>query len=86
MRLTKNMPAVNRPLRAGVTVRQAQAELDTIAQRLETAYPDTNRGWRVRLVPLNDFIVGDVIICSLAEAGEGDDGDGDGDGDNEEIA
>jgi putative ABC transport system permease protein len=47
-------------LKAGVTVTQAQAELDTISARLDAAYPPTNRGWRVRAVPLTDFIVGDA--------------------------
>jgi len=47
-------------LRPGVTVRQAQAELDAISTRLEAAYPPTNTGWRVRAVPLTDYIVGDA--------------------------
>ena len=46
-------------LRPGVTVREAQAELDTISARLENAFPSTNRGWRVRAVPLLDDIVGE---------------------------
>jgi putative ABC transport system permease protein len=45
-------------LKKGVTLAQAQAELDTISARLDAAYPPTNRGWRVRAVPLTDFIVG----------------------------
>jgi len=44
-------------LKRGVTVRQAQAELDTISARLDAAFPDTNRGWRVRVVPLLDYVV-----------------------------
>jgi putative ABC transport system permease protein len=47
-------------LKPGVTAAQAQAELDTISARLEAAHPSTNRGWRVRAVPLTDFIVGDA--------------------------
>jgi putative ABC transport system permease protein len=47
-------------LKAGVTIEQAQAELDGISARLDAAYADTNRGWRVRAVPLTDFIVGDA--------------------------
>ena len=47
-------------LKAGVTVEQAQAELDTISARLDAAYPATNRGWQVRAVPLTDYIVGDA--------------------------
>ena len=44
-------------LKRGVTLTQAQAELDTISARLDAAFPDTNRGWRVRVVPLLDSVV-----------------------------
>ena len=44
----------------GRTVDEAQAELAAIASRLERQYPDTNRGWGVRIVPLLDSIVQDV--------------------------
>jgi putative ABC transport system permease protein len=47
-------------LSAGTTLDRAQAELDTISARLAAAYPATNRGWEVRLVPLTDYIVGDA--------------------------
>jgi len=39
-------------LKPGVTRQQAQAELDSIAQRLENDYPDTNRGHGFQLWPL----------------------------------
>jgi predicted permease len=39
-------------LKRGVSIEQAQAELSSIAGRLEAAYPDTNRGRGVRLYPL----------------------------------
>ena len=45
-------------LKPHVTLTEAQAELDAISARLDAAYPPTNRGWRVRAVPLTDFIVG----------------------------
>jgi predicted permease len=35
-------------LKPGVTIEQAQTEMSSIMQRLETAYPDTNRGRGVR--------------------------------------
>jgi putative ABC transport system permease protein len=39
-------------LKRGVTIDRAQAELSAIAQRLETTYPETNRGRGIRLFPL----------------------------------
>jgi len=39
-------------LKPGVTRQQAQAELDSIAQRLENDYPETNRGRGVQILPL----------------------------------
>ena len=47
-------------LKRGATVQQAQAELDAISKALESAYPETNRGWRVRVVPLVHFMIGDA--------------------------
>src|SRR5438552_1270198 len=47
-------------LKAGVTVAQAQADLDAIARRLEEQYPATNTGWSVRLVSLREQLVGNT--------------------------
>jgi putative ABC transport system permease protein len=47
-------------LRVGVTVEQAQQEMDDIARRQAERYPDTNRGWRIRVMPLRDRIAGDA--------------------------
>src|SRR5882762_1847998 len=46
-------------LRDGVVVEQAQAEMNTIAERLAKDYPDSNAGTGVVLVPLRTQIVGD---------------------------
>jgi putative ABC transport system permease protein len=46
-------------LREGVTVKQAQAEMRIIAERLAKAYPATNLGLSVRVEPLLDGINGE---------------------------
>ncbi len=50
-RLGYNFLSVAR-LRPGVTLQQAQAEMDTIAARLEKQYPETNEGIGVLVSPL----------------------------------
>jgi putative ABC transport system permease protein len=47
-------------LRPDSTEATAQAEMDTIARRLEAQYPDTSGGQGVRVTSLRDEIVGDV--------------------------
>jgi predicted permease len=47
-------------LKPGVTIAQAQADLDTIAARLTAEYPDSNTGVGVSVLSLTDQIVGDV--------------------------
>ena len=56
-RTARNVNAVAL-LRRGTTIGQARAELDTIAAGLEAAYPDTNRGFGVRIFPLRRSFVG----------------------------
>jgi putative ABC transport system permease protein len=46
-------------LQNGVTVRQAQSELRTIASHLASAHPVTNQAWTVRVEPLLDGINGE---------------------------
>lgn len=45
-------------LRDGVGVKQAQAELRTLAERMAQAYPATNAGWSAHVEPLLDGING----------------------------
>jgi putative ABC transport system permease protein len=59
-------------LKPGMTIRDAQAEMDTIAIRLEQQYAQTNAGNRVSITPLFDRIVGDirtVLLILLAAVG-----------------
>ena len=46
-------------LKPGVAVAKAQAELHTIAQRLEKQYPDSNEKVGAMVIPLKDQLVGD---------------------------
>jgi putative ABC transport system permease protein len=47
-------------LKPGVTIQQAQAELDGVAERLAQQYPRTNSGQTIQLVSLRDHLAGDV--------------------------
>jgi putative ABC transport system permease protein len=59
-------------LKPGAGVAQAQADLDTINQRLTQAYRETNTGWSVRIMKLQDQLVGNVrsslliLLCAVA--------------------
>ena len=52
--------AVVARLKPGVTLQQAQAEMDTISNRLAQQYPDDDKGWGATAIPLRDDLVGDV--------------------------
>ncbi|HSL53773.1 MAG TPA: ABC transporter permease [Pyrinomonadaceae bacterium] len=45
-------------LKPGVSIRQAQADLDVIAAQLEEQYPASNTGWGMRLVSLREQLLG----------------------------
>ncbi|MBS1872863.1 MAG: ABC transporter permease [Acidobacteria bacterium] len=45
-------------LKAGVSMESAQAEISGVARRLELAYPDTNKGWGVQVMPLREALAG----------------------------
>ena len=57
-------------LRSGVTIEQAQAEMNVVSRALADAYPDTNRDWTVRVVPLRSHLLGTtrrvVLMLMLA--------------------
>ncbi len=52
-------------LKSGVTLQQAQAEIDIINERLEHEYPDSNAGIGVRLAPLQEALVKDLRTALL---------------------
>ena len=45
-------------IKPGHTIEQARADLTSIARRLEDTYPETNRGYGVRVVPIRDTYIG----------------------------
>ena len=62
-------------LKPGVSLAQAQADLETIHDNLLVRYPDTNRGYALRVIPLldgmlNDYaattwLLGAAVVCLL---------------------
>jgi putative ABC transport system permease protein len=47
-------------LRPGVTLAQAQTEMSAIDRQLAAAYPDNEKDRKTTMVPLHEFLVGDV--------------------------
>jgi putative ABC transport system permease protein len=45
-------------LKPGVSIEQAQADINTLTQRQAELYPDTNKGWGVQLQPLRAHLFG----------------------------
>jgi len=44
-------------LKPGVTIQQAQSEMDGVARDIAAAYPSSNKGWGIKIEPLhNDFL------------------------------
>jgi putative ABC transport system permease protein len=52
--------AVIARLKAGVSLKQAQAELDAISNQLAQDHPNDNKGWGAIAIPLRDDLVSDV--------------------------
>ena len=52
-------------LKPAVSMSQAQAEMDTINQRLAQNYAETNNGWGVRLTELRESLVGELRTSLL---------------------
>jgi len=51
---------VHARLKPGVSLAQAQAEMTAIMRRLEEQYPDDNQGRGAVVLPLDEFLVGDL--------------------------
>lgn len=45
-------------LKPGVSLEQAQADLNVIGRHLEQAYPENNKGWGVKVLPLQEGLFG----------------------------
>src|SRR4026207_840565 len=58
-RATRYWQAVG-SLRAGQSVEAAEAEMQSIASRLEELYPKDNRGWSAQVMPFEKAVVRDV--------------------------
>ncbi|HEY6332310.1 MAG TPA: ABC transporter permease, partial [Blastocatellia bacterium] len=59
-------------LRLGVTFKQAQTEMNSIAGSLAAAYPEMNPNFGIKLVPMKDTYVGDIspaLLTLLAAVG-----------------
>ena len=54
-----NYRAIGR-LRSDVSIEQARQEMTAIARGLEQAYPETNKGKMVTILPLREFVVGSM--------------------------
>ncbi|MFZ0516909.1 MAG: ABC transporter permease [Acidobacteriaceae bacterium] len=70
-RICHNLFGIAR-LKDGVSVQAADADMKSIAARLEKQYPDTNRGQGAVVMPLTEVIVGDIrpiLLVLLSGAG-----------------
>ena len=56
-------------LKPGANVSLAQTQMDTINQRLAQSYNETNKGWSVRVMKLQERLVGDVRLSLLVLLG-----------------
>jgi len=50
-------------LKPGVTVAQAQADLNAIASRLDREFPDVNGGIETHVIPLREQVTGDISLA-----------------------
>jgi putative ABC transport system permease protein len=63
-RTNRNLSVFGR-LKPGVTVGQANSDMEVLAQRLEQQFPKSNTGWRVRLNTFYEWIVPKEVRKSM---------------------
>jgi putative ABC transport system permease protein len=63
-RTNRNLNVFGR-LKPGVTLGQANSDMDVLAQRLEQQYPQSNTGWRVRINTFYEWIVPKEVRTSM---------------------
>jgi len=59
-------------LKPGIAIEQARADMETVTNNLAAAYPDANKGTGARLIPLKEWMVGNVgrlLLVLLASVG-----------------
>lgn len=73
LRNRRNLPTAVARLNAGMTIPSAQTRLNTLVASLQKRFPgDYPNGWRVRLVPLKERVVGNIrhpLLLLLAAVG-----------------
>src|SRR5262249_38976832 len=52
-------------IKAGESIAEAEAEINTVAGRLADAYPKENRNWTVKLTPFAEYQVRDTKLSLL---------------------
>ena len=49
-------------LKPSVTLSQARAEMDSVAERLAAAYPDTNKHWGITVLTLQEYLIREAQV------------------------
>lgn len=57
---SRRMYLVLARLKPGMTLTQAQSELNTISERLAQQYPEANTGWSTNIIPFREQVVGTI--------------------------
>jgi putative ABC transport system permease protein len=52
-------------LKPGVSLEQANREMQVVSRRLETIFPDSNKGWSAMVKPLQDVLLGPQVRAAL---------------------